>query len=53
MTQELSASRKTIVGVQFLFGAVLTFGTFSISGIGLSAVVGVLLNLLLPKTVKE
>lgn len=34
-------------------GAVLTFGTFSISGIGLSAVVGVLLNLLLPKTVKE
>jgi uracil permease len=34
-------------------GAVLTFGTFSISGIGLSAVVGVLLNLLLPKTVRE
>lgn len=34
-------------------GAVLTFGTFSISGIGLSAVIGVLLNLLLPKTVKE
>ena len=34
-------------------GAVLTFGTFSISGIGLSAVVGILLNLLLPKTVKE
>ena len=31
-------------------GAVLTFGTFSISGIGLSAVVGVLLNLLLPKS---
>jgi uracil permease len=30
-------------------GALLTFGTFSISGIGLSAVVGVLLNLLLPK----
>jgi len=30
-------------------GAILTFGTFSISGIGLSAVVGVLLNLLLPK----
>ena len=29
-------------------GAILTFGTFSISGIGLSAVVGVLLNLLLP-----
>ena len=31
-------------------GALLTFGTFSFSGIGLSAVVGVLLNLLLPKT---
>ena len=30
-------------------GAILTFGTFSISGIGLSAVVGVLLNLLLPR----
>ena len=30
-------------------GAILTSGTFSISGIGLSAVVGVLLNLLLPK----
>jgi uracil permease len=30
-------------------GALLTFGTFSFSGIGLSAVVGVLLNLLLPK----
>ena len=30
-------------------GAVLTFGTFSISGIGLSAVIGVLLNLLLPQ----
>ena len=31
-------------------GAILTFGTFSISGIGLSAVTGVLLNLLLPRT---
>ena len=30
-------------------GAILTFGTFSISGIGLSAVTGVLLNLLLPR----
>ena len=30
-------------------GAILTFGTFSISGIGLSAVIGVLLNLLLPQ----
>lgn len=34
-------------------GAVLNFGSFSMSGIGLSAVVGVLLNLLLPKTNKE
>lgn len=33
-------------------GAILTFGTFSISGIGLSAVVGVLLNLLLPQAKK-
>lgn len=31
-------------------GAVFTFGTFSVSGIGLSAIVGVLLNLLLPKS---
>ena len=31
-------------------GAILIFGTFSMSGIGLSAVIGVLLNLLLPKT---
>jgi len=30
-------------------GAIINFDTFSISGIGLSAVVGVLLNLLLPK----
>ena len=30
-------------------GAELTVGTFSIGGIGLSAVVGVLLNLILPK----
>lgn len=34
-------------------GAILTFGTFSLSGIGLSALVGVLLNLLLPKTKEE
>jgi len=31
-------------------GAVLSAGSFSISGIGLSAVVGVVLHLLLPKT---
>ena len=34
-------------------GAILTFGTFSISGIGLSAVIGVLLNLLLPRKKEE
>lgn len=34
-------------------GAIFTFGTFSISGIGLSAVVGVLLNLLLPAEKKS
>lgn len=33
-------------------GAILNFGNFSMSGIGLSAVVGVVLNLLLPKTKK-
>ncbi|MBR1622008.1 MAG: uracil-xanthine permease [Prevotella sp.] len=30
-------------------GAILHFGSFSMSGIGLSAIIGVLLNLLLPK----
>lgn len=30
-------------------GAVMNFGSFSMSGIGLSAVIGVVLNLLLPK----
>lgn len=30
-------------------GAILHFGTFSISGIGLSAIIGVLLNLFIPK----
>jgi len=30
-------------------GAVLTWGNFSLSGIGLAAIVGVLLNLLLPQ----
>ena len=36
-----------------LGGAVLSSGSFAISGIGLSAVVGVVLNLVLPKTKKE
>lgn len=31
-------------------GAILNFGTFSMSGIGLSAIIGVLLNLLIPQT---
>ena len=34
-------------------GAVLSFGSFSMSGIGLSAIVGVLLNLLLPASKEE
>ena len=34
-------------------GAILTFGSFSISGIGLSAILGVLLNLLLPNHKKK
>ena len=34
-------------------GAVLNFGSFSMSGIGLSAIIGVLLNLLLPATKEE
>ncbi len=34
-------------------GAILTFGSFSLSGIGLSAITGVLLNLLLPADRKE
>ena len=33
-------------------GAVIPFGTFSLSGIGLSALAGVLLNLVLPRTKK-
>lgn len=34
-------------------GAIISFGTFSMSGIGLSALTGVLLNLLLPPTKPE
>ena len=36
-----------------LGGAVLSNGSFAISGIGLSAVIGVVLNLVLPKKTKE
>jgi uracil permease len=34
-------------------GAILSWGSFAISGIGLSALVGVVLNLLLPKSKEE
>ena len=34
-------------------GAVLSAGTFLLSGVGLAAVVGILLNLIIPKTKKE
>lgn len=50
---DLNATRNIIIVSVTLTmgigGAILTFGTFSISGIGLSAVIGVLLNLLLPQ----
>lgn len=36
-----------------LGGAVLSSGNFAISGIGLSATVGVILNLILPKSKKQ
>ena len=34
-------------------GAILTYGNFAMSGIGLSAIVGVLLNLVLPHPKEE
>ena len=34
-------------------GAELTFGNFTIGGIGLAALVGVILNLIIPKSKKE
>jgi uracil permease len=34
-------------------GAIIQYGTFSLAGIGLAALVGILLNLFLPKTKKE
>lgn len=90
-TEQLSMTKKTLVGVQFLFvafgatvlvplligidpaTALFTAGvgtflfhfitkgkvpifrgsSFAISGIGLSAVIGVVLNLVLPKTKKK
>ncbi len=34
-------------------GAVISYGTFSLAGIGLAATVGIILNLILPRTKKE
>lgn len=36
-----------------LGGAVLSSGSFAVSGIGLSAIIGVILNLILPKEKSE
>jgi uracil permease len=53
---DFSDSRNTIIASIMLTigvgGAVLNIGSFSLGGIGLAALVGVLLNLLLPKTKK-
>ena len=53
---DFSDSRNTIIASVMLTigvgGAVLNIGSFSLGGIGLAALVGVLLNLLLPKTKK-
>jgi len=34
-------------------GAIIQYGTFSLAGIGLAALVGIILNLILPQTKKE
>ena len=53
---DFSDTRNTIITSLMLTvgvgGAVLNAGSFSLGGIGLAALVGVLLNLLLPKTKK-
>ncbi len=53
---DLNSTRNIIIASVTLTmgigGAILHFGTFTLSGIGLSAVIGVILNLLLPKDVK-
>lgn len=50
---DLSQTRNTIIVSVTLTlgigGAVLSYGNFTLGGIGLSAVVGVVLNLLLPQ----
>ena len=52
------ASSRNIVIISFTLttgigGAVLSFGSFSLSGIGLSALIAVLLNLLLPERAED
>ena len=53
----MNATRNVIISSVMLTmglgGAILSSGSFAISGIGLSAIVGVVLNLLLPETKKE
>ena len=46
---DLSRTRNIMTLTVGIGGAVLTWGDFSLSGIGLAALVGVLLNLILPK----
>jgi uracil permease len=50
---DLSKTRNIIIIAVTLTtgigGAALSWGTFTLSGIGLSAVIGVVLNLILPK----
>lgn len=36
-----------------IVGAIIKYGTFALAGIGLAALVGILLNLILPQTKKE
>jgi uracil permease len=50
MTQTRNIIIVSVTLTMGIGGAVFSFGSFSFSGIGLSAVVGVLLNQLLPKT---
>jgi uracil permease len=54
---DMNVTRNTIIISVTLTmgigGAILSWGSFAISGIGLSALVGVVLNLLLPKSKEE
>lgn len=53
---DFSDTRNTIITAVMLTvgvgGAIFSVGTFALSGIGLSALVGMILNLLLPKNIK-